>query len=177
MRPWFNSWIRKIPWRRDRLPTPIFLVFPGGSAGKENTCNAGDLGLIPGLGRSPREGKGYPGQYSGLENSMESVVHGVSKSELSCAKAWVIYPKYLGCLIGNIRIFFLCHINNFQCWCSLPLRFCDMSLLLLLQQHFITIDHGSLFSCLTHSLILPGWIVSPLKAKTSLFISLGSVPT
>ena len=45
--------------------------FPGGSAGKESACNAGDLGLIPGLGRSPGEGKGYPLQYSGLKNSMD----------------------------------------------------------------------------------------------------------
>ena len=45
--------------------------FPGGSAGEESTCNAGDLGSIPGLGRSPGEGKGYPFQYSGLENSMD----------------------------------------------------------------------------------------------------------
>ena len=45
---------------RDRLPTPVFLGFPCGSAGKESTCNAGDLGLIPELGRSPGEGKGYP---------------------------------------------------------------------------------------------------------------------
>jgi len=44
------------------------LGFPGGSAGKESTCNAGDLGSIPGLGRSPGEGEGYPLQYSGLEN-------------------------------------------------------------------------------------------------------------
>ena len=44
--------------------------FPGGSDGKESTCNAGDLGSIPGLGRSPGEWKGYPLQYSGLENSM-----------------------------------------------------------------------------------------------------------
>ena len=50
----------------DRLPTPVFLGFPCGSAGKESTCNAGDLGSIPGLGRSPGEGKGYPLQYSGL---------------------------------------------------------------------------------------------------------------
>ena len=42
-----------IPWRRDRLPTPLFLSFPCGSAGKESTCNEGDLGLIPGLGRFP----------------------------------------------------------------------------------------------------------------------------
>ena len=45
--------------------------FPCGSAGKESICNAGDLDLIPGLGRSPGEGKGYPLQYSGLENSMD----------------------------------------------------------------------------------------------------------
>ena len=63
----------KIPWRRDRLPTPVFLGFPRGSAGKESACNVGDLGLIPGLGRSPGEGKGYPIQYSGLENSMDSL--------------------------------------------------------------------------------------------------------
>ena len=54
--------------------------FPGGSAGKESACNAGDLGSIPGLGRSPGEGKGYPLQYSGLENSMDCVVHGVTKN-------------------------------------------------------------------------------------------------
>ena len=43
-RPWLNSWVRKILWKRDRLPTPVFLGFPGGSEGKESTCNAGDLG-------------------------------------------------------------------------------------------------------------------------------------
>ena len=54
--------------------------FPCGSAGKESACNVGDLGSIPGLGRFPREGKGYPLQYSGLENSMDCTVHGVTKS-------------------------------------------------------------------------------------------------
>ena len=54
--------------------------FPCDSAGKESTCNAGDLGSIPGLGRSPREGKGYPLQYSGLANSLDCIVHGVTKS-------------------------------------------------------------------------------------------------
>ena len=53
--------------------------FPCGLASKESTCNVGDLGSIPGLGRSPGEGKGYPFQYSGLENSMDSVVHGITK--------------------------------------------------------------------------------------------------
>ena len=46
-------YVYMIPWRRDRLPTPVFLGFPGGSDGKESTCNAGDLGSIPELGRSP----------------------------------------------------------------------------------------------------------------------------
>ena len=54
--------------------------FPGGSAGKESTCNVGDLGSIPRLGQSPEEGKGYPLQYSGLENSMDTIVHGIAKS-------------------------------------------------------------------------------------------------
>ena len=71
----------KIRWRRDRLPTPGFLGFHGGSAGKESTWNAGDLGLIPGLGRYPGEEKGYPLQYSGLENSMNCIVHEVAKSQ------------------------------------------------------------------------------------------------
>ena len=57
------------------------LGFPCGSGGKESTCNVEDLGLIPGLERSPGEGKGYPLQYSGLENSMDCIVHGVTKSQ------------------------------------------------------------------------------------------------
>ena len=63
---WFL--VKKIFWRRDRLPTPVFLDFPGGSDGKEPACSAGDLGLIPRLGRTPGEGHGNPLQYSCLEN-------------------------------------------------------------------------------------------------------------
>jgi len=55
--------------------------FPCGSVGKESTRNVGDLGLIPGLGRYFGEGKGYPLQYSCLENSMDCIVHGVTKSQ------------------------------------------------------------------------------------------------
>ena len=60
--------------------------FPGGSDGKESTCNAGDLGLIPGSGKSPKEGNGYPLQYSCLGNPMDRgawwvAVHGVTKSQ------------------------------------------------------------------------------------------------
>ena len=61
------SRVWKIHWRRDRLPTPVFLGFLCGSAGKESACNVGDLGSISGLGRSPGEGNGYPLQYSGLK--------------------------------------------------------------------------------------------------------------
>ena len=59
----------------------MILGFPGSSGGKESTCNMGDLGLIPGLGRSPGERNGYPLQYSGLENSMDYIVHGVANSQ------------------------------------------------------------------------------------------------
>ena len=80
----FDSWVGKILWRRNRLPTPVFLGFSGGSDSKESACNGGDLGSIPGLGRSPGEGNGYPLQYSGLENSMDrgawwATVHGGHK--------------------------------------------------------------------------------------------------
>ena len=64
----------------DSFPDSMFLDFTSGSAGKESACNAGDLGSIPGLGRSPGGGKGYPLQYSGLESSMDCIVHGVAKS-------------------------------------------------------------------------------------------------
>ena len=61
----------------DRLPTPILLGFPCGSAGKESTCNAGDLGLTPGLGRSPWEENGYP-----LHRLyMDCIVHGITKNQ------------------------------------------------------------------------------------------------
>ena len=57
----------------------MYMGFPGGSAGKESSCNEGDLGSIPGLGRSPGGGHGNPLQDSGLENSMDCVVHGVTR--------------------------------------------------------------------------------------------------
>ena len=56
------------------------MTSPGGSAGNESACNVGDLGLLPGLGRSSGEGNGYPLQYPGMENSMDCIVHGVTKS-------------------------------------------------------------------------------------------------
>ena len=58
------------------------MSFPSGSAGKESACNVGDLGSIPGLGRSPGEGKGYPLQYAGLENSMDGLYSPWDRKEL-----------------------------------------------------------------------------------------------
>ena len=77
--------VRSLGWKDslEMLPTPVFLGFPCGSAGKESTCNEGDMGLIPGLGRSPGEGKGCLLQYSGLENSRDCVVQGVTESNMT----------------------------------------------------------------------------------------------
>ena len=64
-----DPWVGKIPWRRDRLPTPVFMGFSGSSDGKDSACSVGDLGSIPGLGRPPGGGPGNLLQYSCLENS------------------------------------------------------------------------------------------------------------
>ena len=83
----FLSW--EDPLKKDRLPAPVFLGFPSGSAGKESACNAGDLGSIPGFGRSPGEGKGYPLQYTSLENSMDYTVRGILQARVL---EWVAFP-------------------------------------------------------------------------------------
>ena len=70
------------------------MSFPGSSAGKESSCNVGDLGSIPGLERSPGEGNGYPLQYSGLENSMDYTV----------AKSWTRLSDFH--FHFDLRVFF-----------------------------------------------------------------------
>ena len=87
--PCFVSWVGKIPWRRDSLPTPVFLGFPCGSAGKESACNARDLGLIPGLGRSPGERKGYSLQYSCI-----SLVAQLVKNKPAMQETLVQFPGW-----------------------------------------------------------------------------------
>ena len=73
----------------------ICCPFPGGSAGKESACNGRNLGLIPGLGRSPVKGNSYPLQYSGLEYSMDWMVHGVSKSRTE--RLWLSEAQIVTC--------------------------------------------------------------------------------
>ena len=64
----------------EKTQLPLLMGFPDSSVGKGSPCDVGDLGSIPWLGRSPGEGKGYPLQYSGLENSMDCTFHGVTKN-------------------------------------------------------------------------------------------------
>ena len=64
----------------------VLAGFPYGSASKESACNTGDLGLIPGLERCPGEENGYPLQYFGLENSMDSIVHEITKSQTQASE-------------------------------------------------------------------------------------------
>ena len=77
------------PLKRDRLPIPVFMGFPGSSNGKESACNEGDLGLIPGLGRSPGEGIGYPFQYS-----WASLVAQMVKNLPTIQETWVQSPGW-----------------------------------------------------------------------------------
>ena len=79
--------VGKIPWRRDRLLTPVFLGLPGGSDGKDSAFNVGDLDSIPGLGRSP--GRGHDNLSSTLawripmdRGAWQAIVHGVAKSQI-----------------------------------------------------------------------------------------------
>ena len=69
-----------MPWTFTTYDISLISAFPDSSVGKESACNAGNPTSIPGLGRSPGEGKGYPLQYSSLQNSMDCIVHGVTKS-------------------------------------------------------------------------------------------------
>ena len=82
-----RPWSGKIRWRREWQSTPVFLGFPGGSAGEEPSCNVRDLGLIPGLGRCPGGGHGNPLLYSCLENA-----HG--QRSVAGYSPW-------GCRVGN----------------------------------------------------------------------------
>ena len=76
--------------------------FPCGSAGEESARNLGDLGSVPGLGRSPGEGKDYPLKYSGLENFMDCVVHGVTESDTTEQLSFVVNIKWVDMFIFRI---------------------------------------------------------------------------
>ena len=83
--------------------------FPDSSVGKESACNAGDPGLIPGLGRSPRKGKGYPLQYFDLENSMDYIVHGVTNSQTQLSDFHFPFPHHTVFEVPQFVYMFFCH--------------------------------------------------------------------
>ena len=94
--------------------------FPGGSAGKESACSVGDLGSIPGLGRSPGEGRAYSLQYSGLENSMDCM--GWGRKELDTTKRLLLHFKinpenciFSYCILNYYKI-----LNMIPCCCLVP---------------------------------------------------------
>ena len=93
-------------WKRDRLPIPVFLSFPCASAGKESACSVGGLGSNPGLGRPPGEEKGYPLQYSGLENPMDFIFHGDAKDRTQLSDFH--FPSYIRFQLS------ICLINQFS---------------------------------------------------------------
>ena len=104
------------PWDRKDLDMTQQLSlslwgFPDSSVGKEAACNAGDPSLMAGLGRSTGEGKGYPLQYSGLENSMDYIVHGVAKSQ-----TWLSnfhFQKWVGRLLRSFFLLFISYWVKF----------------------------------------------------------------
>ena len=106
----------KLPERKSRLQELFTLTI---TFGKESACNAGDLSSIPGLERSPGEGKGYPLQYSGLENSMDCIVHGVTKSQTRLSNFHFTnlltssnrYRKCLAKTNDNLEFFFFYPVN------------------------------------------------------------------
>ena len=110
-------------WRRDRLPTPVFLGFPGGSAGKESAWSVGDLGSIPGMGRSPGEGNGYPLQYSCLEYSMDYTSMGSQRVGHDWATLTSLhycpwngrlsdFSHSCGCVVSHCRLSFYFPVTN-----------------------------------------------------------------
>ena len=122
---------------------PYSMGFPCGSAGKESAHNVGELGSIPGLGRSPEEGNSYPLQLSGLENSMGCIVHVVAASQTRLSDFHFHYIEYIkiSTLLGFT--FFTFH-DNVQLSEQWPLEFVTLTL------YSITCHSGCVLSRFTH---------------------------
>ena len=105
-------------WTEGNEPLfPCFKGFPCGSAGKESACNVGDLSAIPELGRSPGEGKGYPLQYSGLENSMDCIVHGVTKSWTQLSNFHFYFSMFQNMFRSSTKSILIKHTYISLLWC------------------------------------------------------------
>ena len=111
-RPQFDSWVTQIPWRRDRLPTPVFLGFPGDSEDKESACKAGDLGSIPGLGRSSRGGHGNPLRILAWRISMDrGAWQAMGPQRVNMTKRLSLCLELLAKSIWQFHIIIHFHIN------------------------------------------------------------------
>ena len=123
--------------------------FPCGSAGKKSTYNAGDLGSIPILGRFSGEGKGYPFQYSCLENSMNCIIHGVAKSKIRLSN---IHFMSFHLLYGD-KVFSIASQRRLQIWPTWQAKLC-----------------GSDLNCAVFQLYNLGRVTSYLCASVSLYV-------
>ena len=125
----------------DRPSLCLVMSVPGSSAGKESACNAGGPGLIPGSGRSPGEGNCYPLQYSGLESSMDCIVHGVTKSRTQLSDFHVTYVLYVA---ARLLSRFSCVHLFVTLWTCRPPGFSDHGILhALLQGIFLTCSRSN----------------------------------
>ena len=128
------------------------LGFPGRSAGKESTCNVGDLGSIPGLGRSPGEGKVFPLQHSGLESSMDCIVHGV-------AKRWTWLTDLHRSKIKLFTVGSAVNCGQFLLTlCSLYYLYSFLQWTCIVKQYFLFKDLNTSLSCVSH------WPLHPTKS-------------
>ena len=126
------SWVMVLYTEVFHLPIPVFLGFPSGSAGKESACNAGDLGLIPGLGRFPGQGKGYPRWYSGLEKYTDCIFCYIFHFLLKFSLFSSI------CLPSSVGILMTVNLNSLlgKLLISVSLRiFCEVFILLTHLEH------------------------------------------
>ena len=147
----------------------FFPLVPCGSAGKESACNAGDLGSNPGLGRFPREGKGYPLQYSGLENSIDCIVHGVTKNRTQLSDFHFHFPT-----AGPLLLLFPRNLSKadssppFSLNSTQRLR-CYLSS----QGQLVCLPSHAHFLCAHHALKSPVYFVGLVLVGGSLSIPLG----
>ena len=139
------------------------LGFPGSLAGKESACNAGDLGSIPGLERSPGEGNGYPLQSSGLENSMDWIVHRVARSQTRLRDFHFhythIHDKYM-CLNSDVfPVFYGKRANFLLVWfCSVFMMKGWVTVSCVVQRVAPVLEEAVFNLCLKHiSKCFPSW--------------------
>ena len=156
---WPLGW--EYPLEKGWLLTPVFLGFPCGSTGKESACNVGDLDWIPGLGRTPGEGKGYPLQYSGLENSINYTVRGDAKSRTQLSDFHILSSKYLE---GHcLSVCIMCLLVNEQEKVTTALRIMCLSqgndVWKTVIRTILSIQYVEIFVCVCVCVcILPGYV-------------------